>query len=238
VVPIPSTPRLTAFGAEFGVTVVEVPELDADEEDDEVAVDPELAEELMTPDAVVPEFKELVTPVLPTDAMFPKFEELMIPELLTELHGMDVLVAPRAMGAPDTVELPAIVESSIPPPSNVGSVAEPALPVEHGAEFTVPEYGMAELWEFAEGVLKSVPSGEVVPMTPGRGALVCAAIWSIPDAAIASITAIVRKGFFGMSARHEPEARVRGSPPDARLHDVAADDPAADPACPPVNLMK
>ena len=41
-------PRLTAFGAEFGVTVVEVPELDADEEDDEVAVDPELAEELVT----------------------------------------------------------------------------------------------------------------------------------------------------------------------------------------------
>jgi len=172
VVPSPAMPRLTAFGAEFGVAVVEVPELDADEEDDEVAVNPGLAEELMTPDAVVPEFKVLVIPAPPTDAVFPKFDELVIPELLTELHGVDVLVAPMTMGTPDTVELPAIVESSIPPPSNVGSVAESALPVEHGAELTVPEYGMAEFCEFAEGVLKSVPSGVVVPMTPGSGALV------------------------------------------------------------------
>jgi hypothetical protein len=127
------------LGAESWIVVVEMPELDADEEDDEVAVDPELAEELITPDAVVPEVKKFVTPVLPTDARFPKFEELMIPELLTELHGMNVLVAPTAMGTPDTVELPAIVESSIPPPSKVGSVAEPAFPVEHGDELTVPK---------------------------------------------------------------------------------------------------
>ena len=51
VAPRPATPRLTAFGAEFAIVIVEVPEPEADEEDDEVAVDPELAEELITPDA-------------------------------------------------------------------------------------------------------------------------------------------------------------------------------------------
>jgi hypothetical protein len=65
-------PRLTAFGAEFGVAVVEVPELDEDEEDDEVAMVAELIEEFMTP------------------------------ELLRELHGTDVLVAtPAAPGSPE-----------------------------------------------------------------------------------------------------------------------------------------
>ena len=80
-----------------------------------------------------------MTPVVSPDAMFPKFEELMIPELLTELHGINVPGVPTAKGTPDTVELPAIVESSIPPPSKVGSVAEPAFPVEQGDEFTVPK---------------------------------------------------------------------------------------------------
>lgn len=65
-------PRLTAFGAEFGVAVVEVPKLDKDGEDDEVAMVAELIEEFMTP------------------------------ELLTELHGTDVLVAtPTAPGSPE-----------------------------------------------------------------------------------------------------------------------------------------
>jgi len=49
-----------------------------------------------------------VTPVLPTAVPSLKFEELRIPELLTELHGMEVPIAPRARGTPDTVELPAI----------------------------------------------------------------------------------------------------------------------------------
>jgi hypothetical protein len=35
---------------------------------------------------------------------------------------------------------------------------------------------MDELWEFAEEVLKSVPNGDVDPMMPGKGALVCAAL--------------------------------------------------------------
>jgi hypothetical protein len=35
---------------------------------------------------------------------------------------------------------------------------------------------MDELWEFAEEVLKSIPSGDVEPMIPGKGALACAAL--------------------------------------------------------------
>jgi hypothetical protein len=137
VVPRPAMPRLTVFGAEFVVAVVEVPEFDAEEE--EVAAAPELFEELIIPDVAIPEPRVLMTPVLPTAVLLAKFEELRIPELLTELHGMDVLVAPRARSTPDTVEPPAIVDRVIPPPSKLGSVAEPAFFVEHGAEFKVPE---------------------------------------------------------------------------------------------------
>jgi hypothetical protein len=54
-------PSPAAFGVEFAVAVVEAAELD-EEEDEEVAVGPELLEELMTP------------------------------EVLTELQGTDVVV--------------------------------------------------------------------------------------------------------------------------------------------------
>jgi hypothetical protein len=130
VAPSPATPELVMFGARFAVAVVEVSEPGDDEEDDELAAGPELFEELMIPDAVTPELKVLVTPVVPRD------EELRIPELLTELHGIDV---PRARGTPDAVELPAIVDRVIPPPSKLGSVAASAFFVEHGEEFKVPE---------------------------------------------------------------------------------------------------
>lgn len=70
-VPRPAMPRPAASSAEFAVAVVEVPELGQDEEEDEVAMAPELLGELMTP------------------------------ELLTELHGTDVLVpAPTVLGNP------------------------------------------------------------------------------------------------------------------------------------------
>ena len=139
VVPRPAVPRPVVPASEFAVGIVEVPELAEDEEDDKFAAVSELFEELMTPDAVVPELKELTTPVLPTDAVLPKFEELMIPVLLTELHGVDAVVAPRAAGTPDTVAPPAFVERVIPPPSNVGRVAELAIPIEHGVAFAAPE---------------------------------------------------------------------------------------------------
>jgi len=75
-VPIPAAPRPAASSAEFAVAVVEVPELDEDEEDDEAAAVPEL------------------------------FDELMTPELLTKLHGTDVLVpAPTAPSSPGVGEL-------------------------------------------------------------------------------------------------------------------------------------
>ena len=57
-------PTPAAFGVEFAIAVVEVAELD-DEEDEEVAVVPEL------------------------------FEELMTPEVLTELQGTDGLLLRR-----------------------------------------------------------------------------------------------------------------------------------------------
>jgi hypothetical protein len=157
VAPRPATPALATFGAGFAVAVVEVSEPGDDEEDDEPAEVPELFEELMTPDAVIPELKVLVTPVVPRDDVSPKFEELRIPEPLTEVHGID---ASRARGIPDVVELPPIVDRVIPPPSKLGCVAGPTFFVEHCAEL----------------VLKSVPNGDVVPMMPGKGALVCAAL--------------------------------------------------------------
>jgi hypothetical protein len=105
-VPRPAMPRPAGSSAEFAVAVIEVPELDEDEEDDEVAVAPELLGELMTS------------------------------ELLTELHGTDVLVpAPTVLGNPAVGEL---VETLIPPPSNVGSAAVPGFPVEQGAALTAP----------------------------------------------------------------------------------------------------
>jgi hypothetical protein len=69
-------PMPAAFGVELVVAVVEVAELDEEDEDEEVAVVPEL------------------------------FEELMTPELLTELQGTDVVVAaPTAPGIAPTTEL-------------------------------------------------------------------------------------------------------------------------------------
>jgi hypothetical protein len=74
-IPRPATPTPAAFGVEFAIAVVGVAELD-DEEDEEVAVVPEL------------------------------FEELMTPEVLTELQGTDVVVAaPTALGIAPTTEL-------------------------------------------------------------------------------------------------------------------------------------
>ena len=74
-IPRPATPTPAAFGVEFAIAVVGVAELD-DEEDEEVAVVPEL------------------------------FEELMTPEVLTELQGTDVVVAaPTAPGIAPTMEL-------------------------------------------------------------------------------------------------------------------------------------
>jgi hypothetical protein len=74
-IPRPATPTPAAFGAEFAIAVVGVAELD-DEEDEEVAVVPEL------------------------------FEELMTPEVLTELQGTDVVVAaPTPPGIAPTTEL-------------------------------------------------------------------------------------------------------------------------------------
>ena len=46
-----------------------------------------------------------------------------------------------------------------------------------------------------------VPSGDVDPMMPGKGALVCAEIWSTPSTAIASIRAIARKAFIWIDVR-------------------------------------
>jgi hypothetical protein len=54
---------------------------------------------------------------------------------------------------------------------------------------------MDEPWEFAEEVLKSFPSGDVDPIIPGNGSLLCALAESIQSAAIVSITARVSKGF-------------------------------------------
>ena len=68
-------PMPAAFGMELAVAVVEVAELDEEGEDEEVAVVPEL------------------------------FEELMTPELLTELQGTDVVAAPTAPGIAPTTEL-------------------------------------------------------------------------------------------------------------------------------------
>jgi hypothetical protein len=74
-IPRPATPTPAAFGVEFAIAVVGVAELD-DEEDEEVAVVPEL------------------------------FEELMTPEVLTELQGTDVVVAaPPPPGIAPTTEL-------------------------------------------------------------------------------------------------------------------------------------
>jgi hypothetical protein len=74
-IPRPATPTPAAFGVEFAIAVVEVAEPD-DERDEEVAVVPEL------------------------------FEELMTPEVLTELQGTDVVVAaPTAPGIAPTTEL-------------------------------------------------------------------------------------------------------------------------------------
>jgi hypothetical protein len=73
-IPRPATPTPAAFGVGFAIAVVEVAEPD-DEEDEEVAVVPEL------------------------------FEELMTPELLTELQGTDVVAAPTAPGIAPTTEL-------------------------------------------------------------------------------------------------------------------------------------
>jgi|SRR4029077_12501512 hypothetical protein len=75
-IPRPATPTPAAFGVELAVAVVEVAELDEEGEDEEIAVVPEL------------------------------FEELMTPELLTELQGTDVVVAaPTAPGIAPTTEL-------------------------------------------------------------------------------------------------------------------------------------
>jgi len=74
-IPRPATPTPAAFGVELAVAVVEVAELDEEGEDEEVAVVPEL------------------------------FEELMTPELLTELQGTDVVAAPTAPGITPTTEL-------------------------------------------------------------------------------------------------------------------------------------
>ena len=68
-------PMPAAFGVEFAAAVVEVAELDDEDGDEEVAVVPEL------------------------------FEELITPELLTELQGTDVVAAPTAPGIAPTTEL-------------------------------------------------------------------------------------------------------------------------------------
>ena len=51
-IPRPATPTPAAFGVEFAIAVVEVAELDEEGEDEEVAVVPELFEELMTPEVL------------------------------------------------------------------------------------------------------------------------------------------------------------------------------------------
>jgi len=76
-IPRPATPTPAAFGVEFAIAVVGVAELD-DEEDEEVAVVPELFEELMTPEVLtesqgtdatapgIPPTTELVAWFIPT----------------------------------------------------------------------------------------------------------------------------------------------------------------------------
>ena len=71
-IPRPATPTPAAFGVEFAVAVVGVAELDEEGEDEEVAVVPEL------------------------------FEELMTPEVLTELQGTDVCAPTAPGIAPTT----------------------------------------------------------------------------------------------------------------------------------------
>ena len=62
-IPRPATPTPAAFGVEFAIAVVGVAELDEEDEDEEVAVVPELFEELMTP--------EVLTELQGTDATAP-----------------------------------------------------------------------------------------------------------------------------------------------------------------------
>src|SRR4029077_16244802 len=62
-IPRPATPTPAAFGVELAVAVVEVAELDEEGEDEEIAVVPELFEELMTP--------EVLTELQGTDATAP-----------------------------------------------------------------------------------------------------------------------------------------------------------------------
>ena len=101
-------PRPTVSNPEFGV-VVELPGLDEGSDEEELALAV----------AAVDELGEFVTP-----------------ELLTELHRTGVLVAPKAAGRPEVVEL---AEGLIPPPSKVGNAAVPRFPVEQGARLTVPK---------------------------------------------------------------------------------------------------
>lgn len=105
-VPRPAMPRPAVSDVEFAV-VVELPGLDEGSDEEELALAV----------AAVDELGEFVTP-----------------ELLTELHGTGVLVAPKAAGRPEVVEL---VEGLIPPPSKVGNAAVPGFPVEQGAGLAV-----------------------------------------------------------------------------------------------------
>jgi hypothetical protein len=171
-VPSPVVPRSTAptpvvssapaSSVEF--PVAEVPELDADEEDDEVAMVPGLVEEFVTP------------------------------ELLTELHGPDMPVP--AAAAPGCADVAELAERLIPPPSNGDGGTVPRFPAEQGAAgLPVPEKGMAVPWELPTGSSNSAPSGDVDPMPPDKGALVCAVLRPMPSTRTARTRDAATKGF-------------------------------------------
>jgi len=93
-------PSPAAFGVEFAVAVVEAAELD-EEEDEEVAVGPELLEELMTP--------EVLTELQGTDATAPG-----IPPT-TELVAW-FIPTPSNIGSAGTTGLPAEQGARFGPP--------------------------------------------------------------------------------------------------------------------------
>jgi hypothetical protein len=83
----------------------------------------------------------------------------------------------------------------IPPPSKVGNAARPGFAVEQGAGLTIPELDTVVFWELMAGLPKSAPSGDVDPILPEVGMLVCATLWPAPSAVMASITTAARGNF-------------------------------------------
>jgi hypothetical protein len=201
-VPRAVTPRLAVFGELLAVAVVGLPKLDDADEADE--------EEFALVAVAAAEFGAFVTP-----------------ELLTELHGVDMLLAaPMPEVVKAVVRLSPPLVGLSPPPSKAPSA--PKLPLAQGAGLV---NGAGVIWELSPGGWpksapsgdvapmplwlgmpvgelprvwpKSAPSGDVAPMLPGLDVSVCAALWPTPSAVMVSITATARRGFIWMTVRAE-----------------------------------